>query len=107
MQFKSFFNMQQPNIRHKWMVFSRIIAAIFAGYLAVSMITIALTLILIRAKIVDSQAILSATLPSFLIYSVIVIFIFSCKSLKKMWLWMAGLIMFPSLVIFMLENIRT
>lgn len=99
MKFKLLFDLQQPQIRYKWMVFSRIIAAIFGAYWLTSLITISLSLLLTYLGIIITEAILTATMLSFLIYSIIVIFIFSCKSLKIMWLWLIGLVAIANLLI--------
>lgn len=105
MQVKAFFDLTQPKIRYKWMVFSRILAAVFLGYLLSALISIATSLLCVKFGIADSQAVLSATLPSFLIYSMIVVFIFSCKSLQKMWSWLIGLNVMAFFIIILLEHL--
>lgn len=79
-------------IRHEWRyragVFSRTLAALAGGYALTSLFVVALSLWLPMSK---SDAVLTATLASFLIYSVVIMLVFSVKTALRAWLWLAGL----------------
>lgn len=107
MDFKSFFNLQQPHARYKWMVFSRIMAAIFIAYWLAALITMAFSLLLTHFGVMITEAVLTASMISFIIYSILVIFIFSCKSLREMWLWLVILMIVFNILVFILQDIST
>lgn len=79
-------------IRHHWRyrtgVLSRTLAALAGGYALTSLMVIALSLWLPLSK---SDAVLTATLLSFLIYAVVIMLVFSVKTALRAWLWLAGL----------------
>lgn len=79
-------------IRHEWRyrvgVFSRTLAALAGGYALTSLIVVALSLWLPMSK---GDAVLTATLLSFLIYSIVIMLVFSVKTALRAWLWLAGL----------------
>lgn len=68
---------------YRWMVASRILAAVAGGYALISVINILLALLLPLSK---AQAVEVSTMLSFAIYAGIIVWIFSVKRLRTLWL---------------------
>jgi hypothetical protein len=79
-------------IRHQWRyragVVSRTLAAFAGGYALTSLLVVALSLWLPMGK---GDAVLTATMASFLIYTLVIMLVFSVKTALRAWLWLAGL----------------
>ncbi|UUD62329.1 DUF3649 domain-containing protein [Pseudomonas seleniipraecipitans] len=71
--------------RYRWLVASRVLAAALGGYALTSALTVLLSLVWPLPK---SQAVLSATMLSFTLYAVAVIWVFSVRSVTRAWLGM-------------------
>lgn len=67
---------------YRWSVASRVFAAILGGYALTSAATVLLALIWPLPK---AQALLSATMLSFTIYTVIVIWVFTTRTATRAW----------------------
>ena len=80
----------EDTARYRWMVASRVLAAVVGGYAVTSLATAVLALLLPRVG-VGSQAsgVLAATLWSFALYTAIVIWVFSTRSAKRAWVGLA------------------
>lgn len=73
--------------RYRWQVFSRVLAAALDGYALTALATIALARVLTRLLgMLPAAAILSATLVSFVLFTVIVLWVFSARSATRAWL---------------------
>lgn len=77
---------------YRWSVASRILAAVVGGYALASSVTVLLALVWPLPK---AQALLAATMLSFALYAVIVIWVFTTRSATRAWL---GLITATALV---------
>ncbi len=71
---------------HGLSVTARILAAVAGGYALTSLITFALSRLLPRAGMLQSEAVLAATIASFPIYAVIVMAVFHARSARRAWL---------------------
>ncbi len=71
----------------RWAVASRVAAAAFGGYAFTSAATVLLSLVW---PIPKAQAVLSATMLSFTVYTVAVIWVFSTRSATRAWVGLAG-----------------
>lgn len=67
---------------YRWAVASRVAAAALGGYALTSAATVLLSLVWPLPK---AQAVLSATLLSFTLYTVAVIWVFATRSVKRAW----------------------
>lgn len=65
-----------------WPTVSRIIAAIFAGYLFTYAFTAALSQLL---PIEPLEAMTAATLPAFVIYPLVILWAFGCAKVRVVW----------------------
>lgn len=82
---------QKSITRYRWTVASRVLAASVGGYALTSLMTAVLSLGLpLLAFSTRAEAVLTATLWSFVLYTGIVIFVFSTRSHARAW---SGLIM--------------
>ncbi|TBU96576.1 DUF3649 domain-containing protein [Stutzerimonas kirkiae] len=72
--------------RYRWSVASRVFAAVFGGYALTSAITLLLALVWPLPR---AQAVLAASLPSFLLYGLIVLWVFSVRSATRAWVGLA------------------
>lgn len=68
--------------RYRWAVTSRIVAAALGGYALTSAATVLLTLIWPLPR---AQALLAATMLSFTIYTVVVIWAFTTRTATRAW----------------------
>jgi len=73
---------------YRWAVASRVTAATLGGYALTSAATVLLALIW---PIPRAQALLSATMLSFAVYTVAVLWVFSTRSHLRAWAWLIGL----------------
>lgn len=72
---------------YRWMVTSRVVAGFIGGYLLASLVTIVLTLLFkMLWKTSQAEALLTATLWSFVIYGVIIIWVFTTRTATRAWL---------------------
>lgn len=86
---------------YRWMVASRVLAAAVGGYAITSLATAVLALLLPR--VVGSSTasgVLAATLWSFMLYTVIVIWVFRTRSAMRAWagLGLSGLVLGAALL---------
>lgn len=76
--------------RYRWLVFSRIVAAGVGGYVLTSLITIVMAQGMARLLgMLPAAAVLAASLASFVVYTVIVLWVFSTRSATRAWLGVA------------------
>ncbi|TLX54348.1 iron transporter [Stutzerimonas nosocomialis] len=69
-----------------WPVVSRILAALLGGYLFTYAFTAALARLLPLGK---ADAVVVATLPAFLIYTLAILWAFGCRSPRRAWAGLA------------------
>ncbi|MFC3606347.1 MULTISPECIES: DUF3649 domain-containing protein [Pseudomonadaceae] len=69
-----------------WPVISRILAAVLGGYLFTYAFTAALARLLPLAKV---DALVVATLASFLVYTLAILWVFGCRSARRAWAGLA------------------
>lgn len=81
---------QKVDANYRWKITWRVMLAIIGGYVLTNQISILLSLLL---PIPKSDAVMTALLLSFIVYSVIVIWVFSVSSLKKVLWGMTGAIL--------------
>lgn len=79
--------MKEKQTVFAWSVVSRIVAAILGGYAFTYAFTAALARLLPMDK---NDAVIVATLPAFLIYTLAILWAFGCRSVGKVW---AGLVL--------------
>lgn len=65
-----------------WATVSRIVAALLGGYLFTYAFTAALAQLL---NIEPKDALVVATLPAFVIYPLVIMWVFACSKLKVVW----------------------
>jgi len=76
---------------YRWMVASRILAGFFGGYLVASVATSALALLIVRISgHPRADALLIATMFSFVLYACIVVWAFSTGTAARAWLGIAA-----------------
>lgn len=68
--------------RYRWMVASRMLAAVVVGYALTSAVSILLALLLPVSK---AEAVLASTMLSFALYAGIVIWVFQARSATRAW----------------------
>lgn len=66
----------------RWSIFSRVMAAIFGGYLFTSIVIALLAILLPGSR---AEAVLAAMLLSFLIYAGVVMWVFACRTASHAW----------------------
>lgn len=71
--------------QYRWQVASRVLAAALGGYALTSVATVALALLWPLPR---AHAVLAATMLSFTVYTVAVIWVFSTRSVVRAWLGM-------------------
>lgn len=82
--------LDENSARYRWMVASRAVAAIVGGFVLTSLITAVLSLLLPRITATPrAEAVLIATLISFVFWTCIVLWIFTTRSAKRAWLGVA------------------
>lgn len=69
--------------RYRWMVASRVLAAVVVGYALTSSATVLLALLWPLPK---AEAVLAASMLSFLLYAGVIVWIFAVKRLRTVWL---------------------
>ena len=69
--------------RYRWRVASRVLAAVFGGYAFTSAATVLLALVWPLPK---AEAVAAATMLSFALYAVVILWIFAVKRLRTLWL---------------------
>ena len=73
--------------RYRWMVASRVFIAAIGGYALTSAATIFLAMVWPLPK---AQAVMAATMVSFVLYAVVVIWVFSVASARRAWIGVIG-----------------
>src|SRR5690606_22760089 len=73
-------------MKDRWSVASRVAAAALGGYALASACTVLLALLWPLPK---AQALLSATMLSFVVYTVAVVWVFATRSVRRAWWGMA------------------
>lgn len=69
--------------RYRWMVASRVLAAVLGGYALTSAATVVMALVW---PLPQAEAILASTMLSFALYAGVIVWIFSAKRLRTLWL---------------------
>lgn len=69
--------------RYRWMVASRVVAAAIVGYVLTSAATVLLALLW---PLPQAEAIAASTMLSFSLYTAVIIWSFTVKSLRTLWL---------------------
>jgi hypothetical protein len=96
--------MLEGSTRYRWMVASRACAAAIGGYVLTSLATAALSLLLPRLlSIPRAEAVLTATLFSFVLYTGIVIWVFTTRSAARAWLVIGSVSLVLALSIWLLR----
>lgn len=72
---------------YRWMVFSRIIASFVGGYILTAYITMVLAVLLPMSR---ADAVVLASLLSYVWFCIAIIWVFAVKSVLKAWLGMLG-----------------
>jgi len=81
-----------PRARYRWMVLSRCLAAVFAGYALAAISTVFLALILPLPR---AEAVLLASLLGFVVYVLAVLWVFAARTAGRAWLG----VMLPTLLL--------
>ncbi|MFV0278248.1 MAG: DUF3649 domain-containing protein [Parahaliea sp.] len=71
------------NARYRWMVASRVLAAVVGGYALSSAATVLLALIW---PLPQAEAVLASTTLSFALYAGVLVWIFAAERLRTIWL---------------------
>lgn len=74
-------------VSYRWSVASRVAAAVFGGYGLTSAATVLLSLILPLSK---ANAVATASMLSFALYTLVIIWAFSARSATRAWVWIVG-----------------
>lgn len=72
---------------YRWSVASRVAAAALGGYGLTSAATVLLALVLPLSK---ANAVATASMLSFALYALVIIWVFSTRSASRAWLWIVG-----------------
>ncbi len=67
------------------MLFSRVLAAVFGGYALTSGVAVLLAAVLPLSR---AEAVLTATLSAFVVYTCAVIWVFAVQDLRRVWIGM-------------------
>lgn len=86
-------------LRYRLAIASRVLAAAVGGYVLTSLLVIVLALIW---PIPQAQAVFAATMLSFLMYTVIIMWVFSVGQLRTVWLGMLAAIAIAGLLTWIL-----
>lgn len=68
---------------YRWMVASRVLAAVVGGYTLTSAATVLLALVW---PLPQAEAVAAATMLSFALYTVVILWVFAVKRLRTLWL---------------------
>ena len=71
---------------YRWMVLSRTVAAVFGGYILTSAATVLLALIWPLPR---AEAVAASTMLSFILYTGVIVWIFTVRRLRNLWLGLA------------------
>ncbi|QUM84075.1 hypothetical protein [Moritella sp. 28] len=96
MKLKDYFN------SHNGQVLQRIVAAVFLGYLVTNLLSILLAYLL---PLPLNDAAKTATLSSFVIYSIIIMWCFTKKDIAKVWSRLLIVLAISALTIFLYNEI--
>jgi hypothetical protein len=91
-------NTGQEFALYRWQVFGRILIAVFGGYLFASAVGILLTQILPLPR---SSLVMSSILASFALYATAIIWVFSVKHFRTLWIGVAGTLVLLALALFL------
>ena len=72
---------------YRWSVASRVGAAAVGGYGLTSAATVLLSLVLPLSR---ANAVAAASIISFALYTLVIIWVFSTRSATRAWLWIVG-----------------
>ncbi len=75
--------------RRRWSVASRTAAAVIGGYALTSLLTLALSLLLPVLGMARPEALLAATVASFLVYAAVIMAAFHARSAARAWAMIA------------------
>ncbi|MGJ3257142.1 MAG: hypothetical protein ACFE0K_12570 [Alcanivorax sp.] len=75
------------NARYRWAVASRVLAAFVGGYVLSSLLLLLMALVWPLPR---AEAIAASTMISFILYALIIIWAFSVKRLRTVWLGMVA-----------------
>ncbi len=71
---------------YRWMIFSRVLAATVGGYVLSALVMAMLALLLPRLSGIDPASVVQiTTLLSFVLYTAVVIWVFSAASVWRVW----------------------
>lgn len=79
--------MFNDSARYRWAVASRVLAAFVGGYILSSLLLLLLALVW---PLPQAEAIAASTMISFILYALIIIWAFSAKRLRVVWLGMVS-----------------
>jgi len=94
---------QQTDQHYRWKIIGRVTLAIIGGYILTNLTSILIYFLLPLPK---SDAVMTAMLLSFSIYTGVVIWVFSMRSLRSVFWMMASVIFLMSVVILTLQFFR-
>jgi len=75
--------------RYRWSVISRVIAAVFGGYVLTSLLSITLSLLLSLVGVNKAEAVLAMSMASFLMFAFIVMAVFHARTAMRAWIGLA------------------
>lgn len=90
--------------RGRWSVALRVVAGTLGAYALTSLVTVALSLLLVRIGVNRVEAVTAVTLASFAIFAVIAIAAFHARSAARAWGWLIVLAMPPALALLLLPG---
>lgn len=76
--------------RRRWLVASHVVAGTLGAYGLTSLATVTLSLILARAGMARTEAVIAATLASFAVFAVISMAVFHATSAARAWAWLTA-----------------
>jgi hypothetical protein len=88
--------------RRRWSIASRALAAGVGGYALTSLFTLALPLALAFLGVNQAQALLAATIASFLLYAAIIMAVFHARNAARAWAWLIAIALPLGLVVWLL-----
>lgn len=89
-------NADQALALYRWQVFGRVLIAVFGGYVFAMAVGILLTQILPLPR---SSLVMSAILASFALYAGAIIWVFSVKRFRTLWIGAAGALVLLALAL--------
>lgn len=87
-------------VRYRLGVFSRVLAATLGGYVVASLMSVALALSLpLLSGASRADAVMVATMLSFLVYTVVALWVFCARSAWRAWIGLGGVAVFMGLLV--------